>query len=185
MARPKKVEEKQLAPAVPQPVPIAAPQQPQQQPQQPNLVGSNLQGRVIDVDNFIKVRNSVSASTPTLLCRCTVPMPARLPPLLSRIFTTHLLCPFLTRFGTKPAWLPTRPPQPSSQAGRHGPSPPAWPAFDPQPRPVPFQRDFSQNSQNPTDKPSHRKCPSCTTLNPSPKCTCNSQCTLRNPSYFT
>ncbi|KAL1882316.1 hypothetical protein Daus18300_000802 [Diaporthe australafricana] len=59
MARPKKVEEKQLAPAVPQPVPIAAPQQPQQQPQQPSLVGNNLQGRVIDVDNFIKVRNSV------------------------------------------------------------------------------------------------------------------------------
>lgn len=67
MARPKKVEEKQLAPAVPQPVPIAAPQQPQQQPQQPNLAGTNLQGRVIDVDNFIKVRNSVSASDPQIL----------------------------------------------------------------------------------------------------------------------
>lgn len=80
MARPKKVEEKQLAPAVPQPVPIAAPQQPQSvQPQQPSLAGNNLQGRVIDVDNFIKVRNSVSASTPNPFPTCSA-MPKPMPP---------------------------------------------------------------------------------------------------------
>lgn len=83
MARPKKVEEKQLAPAVPQPVPIAAPQPPQQQPQQPNLVGNNLQGRVIDVDNFIKVRNSVSRTPPpTLFCRRPMPTPTPTPMLM-------------------------------------------------------------------------------------------------------
>lgn len=84
MARPKKVEEKQLAPAVPQPVPIAAPQQPQQQPQQPNLVGNNLQGRVIDVDNFIKVRNSVSQPPPppNLFCRRPMPTPTPTPMLM-------------------------------------------------------------------------------------------------------
>lgn len=150
MARPKKVEEKQLAPAVPQPVPIAAPQQPQQQPQQPNLVGSNLQGRVIDVDNFIKVRNSVSASTPTILCRCTMSMPK---PHARHHYYRQYSPPFALPIYRPPqhqrAWLPTRSPHPFSQASRHGPSPPARPAFDPQPRPVPSQRNFSQNSQKP------------------------------------
>lgn len=117
MARPKKVEEKQLAPAVPQPVPIAAPQQPQQQPQQPNLAGSNLQGRVIDVDNFIKVRNSVSASTPTLLCRWAMPTPTPAAHHhLSPIFTTTYSARFLTCSGTNAPWFFTRPPQPFSQA---------------------------------------------------------------------
>lgn len=130
MARPKKVEEKQLAPAVPQPVPIAAPQQPQQQPQQPNLAGTNLQGRVIDVDNFIKVRNSVSATTtPTTLisppaARIAMPMPLPAPAHHQHHhhqYSSPLALPFFfTRFGTKLPWVPLRPPQSFSI------SEPAW-----------------------------------------------------------
>lgn len=110
MARPKKVEEKQLAPAVPQPVPIAAPQLPQQQP---NLVGNNLQGRVIDVDNFIKVRNSVSAnappSPPCRLHQCPLPSPN-----IANI-TPPRLCPFVL-YASASTCLTPLPPTPTITA---------------------------------------------------------------------
>lgn len=104
MARPKKVEEKQLAPAVPQPVPIAAPQQPQQQP---NLVGNNLQGRVIDVENFIKVRNSVSANAPNP----ALPLASMRTPITNIANITPAALPIcLTRVGIKlPRPLPPPP----------------------------------------------------------------------------
>lgn len=143
MARPKKVEEKQLAPAVPQPVPIAAPQQ----PQQPSLVGNNLQGRVIDVDNFIKVRNSVSASTPPQPFSTlphAEPMTCRPPPpstSTSTNITTYMR--FEQTLASAPLCLG---PQPNNRnlcllqalANRRGPSPPCLPFYNPGTRSVPI-----------------------------------------------
>lgn len=178
MARPKKVEEKQLAPAVPQPVPIAAPQQPQQQPQQPNLAGTNLQGRVIDVDNFIKVRNSVSATTPTnphQPARCTdynTPYPCP-PPTTSITITNihhHPLCPFSLPPRHQPALVPT----PTTTALFHKRAGVvhhrACPACLLVLNPGSFRSTgiSHRTPKNQTDKPSHQKCPSCTTFNPSP-----------------
>lgn len=57
-----------------------------------------------------------------------------------------------------------------SQASQHGPSPPARPPFHPQPRRVPFATGFLTKfpKSKGASKPSHQKCPSCTTFNPPP-----------------
>lgn len=165
MARPKKVEEKQLAPAVPQPVPIAAPQQPQQQPQQPNLVGNNLQGRVIDVDNFIKVRNSVSASNPTPPALSLYDAHAHAhahrlpPPLLSPTSPPVLPIVLLASAPTCLIPIPTTTALFTSE-------PPCSITAPGQGRPV-FKGIFSQQPPNSTDEPSHQNCPSCTTIDSS------------------